>query len=83
MYIELLTKQFLYFRKFYFLDRGASVGDPDMTFITVPNIPFFTGMHKIRKSLFLAIEDFISTIQIFTTFTANISRFEFLNSFLF
>jgi len=35
-------------RKFYFLDRSASVGDPDTTFITVPNIPFFTGMHKIR-----------------------------------
>ena len=35
-------------RKFYFLDREASVGDPSQTFITVPNIPFLTGMDKIR-----------------------------------
>ena len=27
-----------------------SVGDPDKTFITVPNIPFFTGMAKIRDN---------------------------------
>lgn len=36
-------------RKFYFLDRAASKGDPDKTFITVPNIPFLTGMSKIRN----------------------------------
>jgi len=35
-------------RKFYFIDREKSVGDPDNTFITVPNIPFLTGMAKIR-----------------------------------
>jgi len=36
-------------RKFYFLDRAASVGDPDTTYLTVPNIPFLTGMQKIRS----------------------------------
>ena len=36
-------------RKFYFLDEERSVGDPDKTFITVPNIPFITGMNKIRS----------------------------------
>ena len=36
-------------RKFYFLDREASVGDPEQTFLTLPNIPFFTGMNKIRN----------------------------------
>merc|ERR1719350_1370734 len=35
-------------RKFYFLDRSQSVGDPDTTFITVPNIPLLTGFSKIR-----------------------------------
>jgi len=35
-------------RKFYFIDREKSVGDPDNTFITVPNIPFLSGMAKIR-----------------------------------
>ena len=36
------------FRKFYFLDRSQSVGDPDTTFITVPNIPFLTALEKVR-----------------------------------
>eukprot|EP00092_Neocalanus_flemingeri_P038999 GFUD01042454.1.p1 GENE.GFUD01042454.1~~GFUD01042454.1.p1 ORF type:complete len:596 (+),score=215.72 GFUD01042454.1:176-1963(+) len=35
-------------RKFYFFDRSQSVGDPDTTFITVPNIPLLTGFTKIR-----------------------------------
>ena len=39
----------MYLRKFYFLDRAASVGDPDTTYLTVPNIPFLTGMQKIRS----------------------------------
>ena len=26
-----------------------SVGDPDTTLITVPNIPFWTGVHKGQK----------------------------------
>lgn len=37
-------------RRFYFLDREKSVGDPDTTFLTVPNIPMLTGFHKIRGS---------------------------------
>ena len=36
------------FRKFYFLDEEQSVGNPDETIITVPNIPYLTGMHKIK-----------------------------------
>ena len=43
-----LPKIKFYFRKFYFLDRSQSVGDPDTTFITVPNIPLLTGFNKIR-----------------------------------
>jgi len=35
-------------RKFYYLDRSESVGDPDTTFITVPNVPLLTGLQKIR-----------------------------------
>eukprot|EP00092_Neocalanus_flemingeri_P108734 GFUD01139653.1.p1 GENE.GFUD01139653.1~~GFUD01139653.1.p1 ORF type:complete len:576 (+),score=193.84 GFUD01139653.1:124-1851(+) len=35
-------------RKFYFLDRSQSVGDPDTTFITIPNVPLLTGFRKIR-----------------------------------
>lgn len=35
-------------RKFYFLDEERSVGNPDETIITVPNIPYLTGMHKIK-----------------------------------
>jgi len=35
-------------RKFYFLDREKSVSDPETTFITVPNVPYLTGMRKIR-----------------------------------
>jgi len=35
-------------RKFYFIDLSQSVGDPDTTFITVPNIPLLTGFSKIR-----------------------------------
>ena len=37
------------FRKFYFLDRANSVGDPDTTFLTVPNIPLLTAFDKIRN----------------------------------
>jgi len=36
-------------RKFYFLDRANSVGDPDTTFLTVPNIPLLTAFDKIRN----------------------------------
>ena len=35
-------------RKFYFLDEAKSVGNPETTFITVPNVPYLTGMRKIR-----------------------------------
>jgi len=35
-------------RKIYFLDPEQSVGNPDTTFITVPNIPLLTGLSKIR-----------------------------------
>jgi len=34
-------------RKFYYLDRAQSAGDPDTTYITVPNIPMLTGMRKM------------------------------------
>jgi len=37
-------------RKFYFLDREKSVGDPDTTFLTVPNVPLLTGFRKIRDA---------------------------------
>merc|ERR1719318_1896397 len=37
-------------RKFYFLDREQSAGDPDTTFITVPNVPLLTGFRKIRDA---------------------------------
>ena len=36
-------------RKFYFLDEAKSVGNPDKTYITVPNVPYLTGMRKIRN----------------------------------
>jgi len=36
-------------RKFYFLDRSKSVGDPDTTFLTVPNVPLLTAFDKIRN----------------------------------
>jgi len=35
-------------RKFYFLDRDGSVGDPDNTFITMPNIPLLGSFKKVR-----------------------------------
>jgi len=35
-------------RKFYYLDRSQSVGDPDTTYLTVPNIPILTAFSKIR-----------------------------------
>lgn len=36
-------------RRFYFLDRELSTGgNPDTTYLTVPNIPLLTGFHKIR-----------------------------------
>jgi len=35
-------------RKYYYIDREQSKIDPDTTYITVPNIPFLTGMAKIR-----------------------------------
>merc|ERR1712123_423025 len=37
-------------RKFYYLDREQSSGDPDTTFITVPNIPLLTGFRKIKDA---------------------------------
>ena len=37
-------------RKFYFLDREASVADPEETFLTVPNIPLLTVAKKFRKN---------------------------------
>lgn len=36
-------------RNIFFFDPSQSIGDPDTTFITVPNIPLFTGMAKIRE----------------------------------
>ena len=27
-----------------------SVGDPDTTFVTVPNVPLLTGLEKVRNS---------------------------------
>ena len=39
----------LFNRKFYFLDRANSVGDPDTTFLTVPNVPLLTAFDKIRN----------------------------------
>jgi len=36
-------------RRFYFLDREQSNGDPDTTFLTVPNIPMLTGLHKVKN----------------------------------
>jgi len=35
-------------RKFYYLDREQSIADPDTTMITVPNIPFWTGIHNLQ-----------------------------------
>jgi len=35
-------------RKYYYLDRSQSKIDPDTTYMTVPNIPYITGMAKIR-----------------------------------
>jgi len=36
-------------RKFYYLDRAQSTGgDPDTTFLTVPNVPLLTAFSKIR-----------------------------------
>ena len=43
------TVSSVYPRKFYFLDREASVGDPEKTFITAPNIPLLTVANKIRE----------------------------------
>ena len=40
----------MHFRKFYYLDKEKSVGDPDKTFITVPNIPFLTGVRSFKKA---------------------------------
>ena len=42
------------FRKFYFLDRANSVGDPDTTFLTVPNVPLLTAFDKIRNMNWMA-----------------------------
>jgi len=36
-------------RKFYFIDLSQSIGNPDTTYITVPNIPLLTGFSKIRE----------------------------------
>jgi len=35
-------------RKYYFLDREQSALDPDTTYLTVPNVPFLTGLHKVK-----------------------------------
>merc|ERR1719348_350548 len=40
-------------RKYYYLDREQSKIDPDTTYITVPNIPYITGVDKIRNASFL------------------------------
>merc|ERR1711892_1556908 len=37
-------------RKFYYLDREQSSGDPDTAFITVPNVPLLTGFRKIKDA---------------------------------
>jgi len=37
-------------RKFYFLVPEESVGDPDTTFVTIPNVPLLTGLEKVRNS---------------------------------
>ena len=39
-------------RKLYNHVPELSVQDPDKTFITVPNIPYWTGMHKAMKKGF-------------------------------
>jgi len=40
-------------RKFYFLDEEESIGNPDETFITVPNIPLITALNSLKdKSSF-------------------------------
>ena len=36
-------------RKVYTLVREKSIGDPDETKLIVPNIPFWTGVHKGQK----------------------------------
>ena len=36
-------------RKVYTLVREKSIGNPDEMMITVPNIPFWTGVHKGQK----------------------------------
>jgi len=35
-------------RKFYFIDLEQSVGDPDKTFITAPNIPMLSALSSIK-----------------------------------
>jgi len=35
-------------RKFYFIDLENSIGDPDKTFITAPNIPFITALSDYK-----------------------------------
>lgn len=41
-------------RKFYYLDREQSTGgDPDTTFLTVPNVPLLTAFSKIRDMSWL------------------------------
>ena len=37
-----------YFRKFYYLDKEQSIGDPDTTYITVPNIPLLTALASTK-----------------------------------
>lgn len=42
-------------RKFYYLDRAQSTGgDPDTTYLTVPNIPLLTAFSAIKDKNFLA-----------------------------
>lgn len=64
-------------RRFYFLDRELSTGgNPDTTYLTVPNIPLLTGFHKIRGMGFgkgfasnLVIDSGIGTPFINVSFT--------------
>ena len=37
------------FRKFYYLDEEQSIGDPDKTFITVPNIPLLSALSATKN----------------------------------
>ena len=36
-------------RKLYYLDKGMSEVDPETTYVTVPNIPYWTGLNQANK----------------------------------